>query len=62
MTTVQTIALTRKTFVGKVMALLLNMLSRLAIAFLARSKASSNFMAAVRISNEFSSVQSLSHI
>ena len=62
MTTVQTIALTRKTFVGKVMALLLNMLSRLAIAFLARSKASSNFMAAVSISNEFSSVQSLSHI
>ena len=38
------------------------MLSRLAIAFLARSKASSNFMAAVSISNEFSSVQSLSHI
>ena len=34
----KTIALTRRTFVGKVMSLLLNMLSRLAIAFLPRSK------------------------
>ena len=32
------IALTRRTFVGKVMSLLLNMLSRLIIAFLPRSK------------------------
>ena len=31
-------ALTRQTFVGKIMALLLNMLSRLVIAFLPRSK------------------------
>ena len=38
MTTEKTIALTRRTFVGKVMCLLFNMLSRLAIAFLARSK------------------------
>ena len=38
MTTGQTIALTRWTFVGKVMSLLLNMLSRLVIAFLLRSK------------------------
>ena len=38
MTTGKTIALTRRTFVGKVMSLLLNMLSRLAIAFLPRSK------------------------
>ena len=37
-TTGKTIALTRRTFVGKVMSLLLNMLSRLAIAFLPRSK------------------------
>ena len=37
-TTGQIIALTRWTFVGKVMSLLLNMLSRLAIAFLPRSK------------------------
>ena len=34
----KTIALTRKTFVGKVMSLLLNMLFRLVIAFLSRSK------------------------
>ena len=38
MTTGKTIALTRWTFVGKVMSLLLNMLSRLAITFLPRSK------------------------
>ena len=34
----KSIALTRRTFVGKVMSLLFNMLSRLAIAFLPRSK------------------------
>ena len=38
MTTGKTIALTRWTFVGKVMSLLLNMLSRLVITFLSRSK------------------------
>ena len=38
MTTGKTIALTRQTFFGKVMCLLLNMLSRLVIAFLPRSK------------------------
>ena len=38
MTTGKTIALTRQTFVGKVMSLLFNMLSRLVIAFLSRSK------------------------
>ena len=38
MTTGKTIALTRRTFVGKVMSLLFNMLSRLVITFLARSK------------------------
>ena len=37
MTTGKTIALTRWTFVGKVMALLFNMLSRLVIAFVPRS-------------------------
>ena len=37
-TTGKTIALTRGTFVGKVMSLLFNMLSRLVIAFLPRSK------------------------
>ena len=38
MTTGKTIALIRQTFVGKVMSLLLNMLSRLVITFLPRSK------------------------
>ena len=38
MTTGKTIALTRQTFVAKVMSLLLNMLSRLVITFLPKSK------------------------
>ena len=38
MTTGETIALTRWTFVGKVMSVLFNMLSSLVIAFLPRSK------------------------
>ena len=38
MTTGKTIALTRQTFVGKVMSLLLNMISRWVINFLPRSK------------------------
>ena len=38
MTTGKTIALTRRTFVGKVMSLLFNMLSRFVIAFLPKRK------------------------
>ena len=38
MTTGKTIAVTRRTFVGKVMSLIFNMLSRLVIAFLPRSQ------------------------
>ena len=38
MTTGKTLALTRQTFVGKVMTLLFNILSRFVIAFLPRSK------------------------
>ena len=54
MTTGKTIALTRWTFVGKVMSLLLNMLSRLVITFLPRSKRLlKNFMAAVTICSDF---------
>ena len=53
MTTGKTIALTRWTFVCKVMPLVFNMLSRFVIAFLPRSKASFNFMAAVTICNDF---------
>ena len=51
-TTGITIALTKRTFVGKVMSLLFNMLSRLLIAFLPRSKCL-NFMAAVTICSDF---------
>ena len=51
MTTGKTIALTRWTFVCKVMSLLFNMLSRLVITFLPRST-----------SDQFSSFQSLSHV
>ena len=52
MTTGKTIALTRWTFVGKVMSLLFNMLSRLVITFLPRSK-HQNFMAAITICSDF---------
>jgi len=53
MTTGKTIALTRWTFVGKVMmSLLFNMLSRLVITFLLKSK-HFNFMAAVTICSDF---------
>ena len=52
MTTRKTIALTRQIFVGKLMSLVFNMLSRLVIAFLPRSKCP-NFMAAVTICSDF---------
>ena len=52
MTTGKTIALTRWTFVGKVMSLLFNMLSRLVITFL-----SFNFMAPVTICSDFGALQ-----
>ena len=51
-TTGKTIALTKQTFVDKVMSLLLNMLSRLFITFLPRGKCL-NFMAAVTICSDF---------
>ena len=53
MTTGKTIALTRRTFVGKVMSLLFNMLSRLVIIFLPKS-VSFNFMAAITICSDIS--------
>ena len=52
-TTGKTIALTRWTFVGKVMCLLLNMLSSLVITFLPRSKESFNLMAEITICSNF---------
>ena len=51
-TTGKTIALTIQMFVGKVMSLLFNMLSRFVIAFLPRSKPL-NFMAAVTVHSDF---------
>ena len=57
-TTGKTIALTRRTFVGKVMSLLFNMLARLVITFLPRSKVFFffNFMAAITICSDFGTV------
>ena len=52
MTTGKTTALTRQTFVGEVMSLLFNMLSRVVIAFIPRSKVP-NFMAAVTVCSDF---------
>ena len=53
MTTGKTIALTRWTIVGKVTSLLFNILSRLVITFLPRSKHFFNFMAAITICSDF---------
>ena len=53
MTTGRTIALTRRTFVGKLTSLLFNMLSRLVITFLPRSKRLLIFMAAITICSDF---------
>ena len=53
MTTGKTIALTRQTVVGKVMSLLFNMLSRLVISFLPRSKRLLISWAAVTICSDF---------
>ena len=52
MTTGKTIPLTKWTFVGKVISLLFNMLSRLVIGFLPRSKCL-HFMAAITICSDF---------
>ena len=49
MTNGKTMALTRRTFVGKIMSLLLNMLSRLVITFLPWSIRLTNFMASITI-------------
>ena len=55
MTTRKTIAMTRQTFVDKVMSLLFNVLSRLVITFLPRSQRL-NFMAAVTICSDQGSI------
>ena len=51
MTTRKTIALTIQTFVGKVMSQLFNMLSKIVMTFLSRSKCL-NYMAAVTIHSD----------
>ena len=56
MTTEKTIALTGRTFAAKVRSLFFNVLSRLVIAFLPRSKCL-NFMAAVTICSDFRAPQ-----
>ena len=56
MTNGKTIAFTRWAFVGKVMSLLFNMLSRLVITFLPSSKCL-NFMAAITIYSDFGAPQ-----
>ena len=52
-TTGKTIALTRWTFVGKVMSLLFNMLSKLGHSFSSKEQVSFNFIAAVTICSDF---------
>ena len=61
MTTEKTIALTRGTFVGKVMSLLFNMLSRLIITFLPR-RSIFNFMAAVTICSDFGAKKKINKV
>ena len=53
MTTGKTIALTRWTFVSKVMSLLFNMLSRLGHRFSSKEQASFNFKASVTVCSDF---------
>ena len=53
MTTGKATALTRQNFVGRVMSLLFNMLSRFVIAFFSKEQVSFNFMAAVIICSNF---------
>ena len=56
MTTAKTLALTKRTFVDKVMSLLFNVLSMLVIAFLPRSKYL-NFMATVTVHSDFGALE-----
>ena len=53
MTTGKTIALTKQTFVGKLMSQRFNMLSRLVHSFSSKEQASFNFMAVVTICSDF---------
>ena len=57
MTTWKSHSLTRQTFVGKVMSLLFNILSRLVITFFSKEQESFNFMVAVTICSDFGASQ-----
>ena len=57
MATGKTIALTRRTFDGKVMSLLFNKLSKVGHNFSSKEQASFNFMAAITISSDFGAPQ-----
>ena len=59
MTTGETITLTRWTFVGKVMSLLFNKLSRLGHSFSSNEQVSFNFMAAVTIGSDFGAQENM---
>ena len=61
MTTGKTKVLTRWNFVGNVMSLLFNMLSRLVIAFLARGKQSTGYQIAIKTPISFTFVSGLEH-
>ena len=62
MTTGKNIDLTRQTFVGKVMSLLFNMLSRVGQSFSSKEQVSFNFKAAVTICSDFGAPQNkISH-
>ena len=60
MTTGKTIDLTTQTFVDIVMSLLFNMLSRLVLTFLPKSKRLLNFMATITICSDFGALQNKS--
>ena len=53
MITRKTIALTLQTFVGKVMSLLFNALSRVCHSFSSKEQASFNFLAAITVHSDF---------
>ena len=57
MTAEKTIALIRQNFIGKVMSLLFNTLSRLVIAFFPKDQASFNLMVSVTICSDFGAPQ-----
>ena len=58
MTTRKIIALTKWTFVGKVISLLFNMLSRLVITFFFKEQVPFNFMVAVTIHSDLGAQES----